>query len=85
LSALPEDLRQPLVASMDKICLRYTHFIADGIADGSLRPIDQMIAAHLIAGVINASTELKRWVASADPQNAAGLFARPLLLGLFVE
>jgi AcrR family transcriptional regulator len=85
LSALPEDLRRPLVAAMDKICLRYTHFIADGIADGSLRPIDQMIAAHLIAGVINAASELKRWVSSADPQNAAGLFARPLFLGLFAE
>jgi AcrR family transcriptional regulator len=85
LSALPEDMRRPLVATMDKMCLRYTHFIADGIADGSLRAIDQMIAAHLIAGVINAASELKRWVSAANPQNAAGLFARPLFLGLFAE
>ncbi len=83
LSALPEDMRRPLVATMDKICLRYTHFIVDGIADGSLRPTDQVIAAHLIAGIIDAASELRRWVSSADPQNAAELFARPLFRGLF--
>src|SRR5262249_5607650 len=83
LSALPEDMRRPLVATRDKISLRYTHFIVDGLADGSLRPTDQMIAAHLINGIIDAASELKRWVSSADPQNAAGLFGRPFFLGLF--
>ena len=85
LSALPEDMRRPFIATRDKISLRYTHFIVDGIADGSLRPTDQMIEAHLITGIIDAAAELKRWVSSADPQNAAGLFVRPFFLGLFAE
>jgi AcrR family transcriptional regulator len=85
LSALPEDMRRGLVAAMDKLSLRYSHFIVDGIADGSLRPVDQMIASQLISGVIDAASELKRWVSSADPQNAAGLFVRPLFLGLVAE
>jgi AcrR family transcriptional regulator len=85
LSALPEDMRRALVATMDKLSLRYSHFVVDGIADGSLRPVDQMIASQLISGVIDAASELKRWVSSADPQNAAELFVRPLFFGLFAE
>lgn len=85
LSALPEDMRRGLVATMDKLSLRYTRFIVDGIADGSLRPVDQTIASQLISGVIDAASELKRWVSSADTQNAAGLFVRPLFLGLFAS
>jgi AcrR family transcriptional regulator len=85
LSALPEDMRRGLVATMDKLSLRYAHFIVDGIADGSLRPVDQRVAAHMISGVIDAASELTRWVASADPDNAAALFVRPLFLGLFAD
>ena len=85
LSALPEDMRRGLVATMDKLSLRYAHFIVDGIADGSLRAVDQGVAAHVISGVIDAASELTRWVASADPDNAAALFVRPLFRGLFAD
>lgn len=85
LSALPEDMRRGLVATMDRLSLRYAHFMVDGAADGSLRPVDQTVAAHLVAGVIDAASELRRWVSSAGPDNAAALFVRPLFLGLFAD
>ncbi|MCL2429833.1 MAG: TetR family transcriptional regulator [Alphaproteobacteria bacterium] len=85
LSALPEEMRRGLVATMDRLSLRYAHFLVDGCADGSLRPVDQTVAAHLISGVIDAASELRRWVSSAGPDNAAALFVRPLFLGLFAH
>jgi AcrR family transcriptional regulator len=85
LSALPEIIRHELVATMNRLSLRYANFIVDGIADGSLRPIDQVIAAHLVNGVVDAAAELQRWVPTADSHNSADLFARPLFLGLFAD
>ncbi|MGP0057766.1 MAG: TetR/AcrR family transcriptional regulator [Beijerinckiaceae bacterium] len=85
LSALPESIRHELVATMNRLSLRYTHFIVDGIADGSLRPVDQVITAHLVNSMVDAAAELQRWVPSADSGDAATLFARPLFLGLFAD
>ncbi len=85
LSALPETIRHELVATMNRLSLRYTHFIVDGIADGSLRPVDQIIAAHLVNGMVDAAAELQRWVPSVAPSDAVALFARPLFLGLFAD
>jgi AcrR family transcriptional regulator len=85
LSALPEGIRHELVATMNRLSLRYTNFIIDGIADGSLRPVDQVIAAHLVSSVVDAAAELQRWVPTADSHNGAALFARPLFLGLFAD
>ena len=50
--------------------------------DGSIRPLDQSIAALQINGMINAAVELRRWVRDASADNAADLFVRPLLMGI---
>lgn len=85
MSALPEAIRQELVATMTRLSLRYMYFIVDGMVDGSLRPVDQVIAAQLVSSAVDGAAELQRWVPSADAANAADLFARPLFLGLFAE
>ena len=85
LSALPEAMRHELVATMSRLSFRYTHFIVDGIQDGSLRAVDQVIAAQLVSGMVDAAAELQRWVPSADANGAADLFARPLFFGLFAD
>jgi AcrR family transcriptional regulator len=85
LSALPEAIRHELVGTMNRLSFRYAHFIVDGIADGSLRPVDQFIAAHLVGSMVDAAAELQRWVPSAASAGAAFLFARPLFLGLVAD
>jgi AcrR family transcriptional regulator len=85
LSALPEAMRHGLVTTMSRLSFRYTHFIVDGIKDGSLRPVDQVIAAQLVSSTVDAAAELQRWVPSADAQSAPDLFARPLFFGLFAD
>ena len=85
LSALPEAIRHELAATMNRLSFRYTHFIVDGIIDGSLRPVDQVIAAQLVGSTVDAAAELQRWVPSANSEGAAALFARPLFLGLLAD
>jgi AcrR family transcriptional regulator len=85
LSALPESMRPALMQTMRRLSERYGHFIVDGLADGSLRAVDQRVAAQLVSDVVNAAAELGRWAPSASEASAPWLFARPLFLGLFAD
>jgi hypothetical protein len=50
--------------------------------DGSIRPLDQPLAAQLVSSMINASVVLARWVPDITAENAVELFVKPLFLGL---
>ncbi|MBC7378587.1 MAG: TetR/AcrR family transcriptional regulator, partial [Burkholderiaceae bacterium] len=50
--------------------------------DGSIRPLDQSVAAFQVSGMINASIVLDRWVPDIAAENAVELFVRPLFLGI---
>ena len=74
----PPDLR----AQPGRISDRFASLISDGIADGSLRPVDVNVAAQMITGMINAAVELHYWTPSVDVKNAASLYVRPFFEGL---
>lgn len=57
--------------------------MADGIADGSIRAVDPMVAAQLVNGMINAAADLKRFAPGVTEANASDLFARPLFMGIW--
>jgi AcrR family transcriptional regulator len=82
-SALPENMRGPTQRTMDQITRRFGGFIADGMLDGSIRPVDAPIAANLVGTMLNAAAEIERWVPDVTLDLAAGTYARPLFLGLF--
>ena len=46
-------------------------FLREGMKDGSVRPVDPMIAQNLIAGAVNASMELNLWRKVDDIDAAA--------------
>ena len=83
LSAMPEAMRPKLLRDFDRLSQRTAGIIVDGIADGSIRPVDPMIAAQLITGMINAAAELRHWVHDAGEENVVELFVRPCLVGVF--
>ena len=83
LSATAEDLRSGLLTVFSQISEKTAGLISDGIADGSIRPVDATIAAELVTGMINAAVELARWSPAGTVENVAELFAKPLLLGVF--
>ncbi len=80
--ALPDGLRAEVPARLRRLWERLAFPIGDGIADGSIRPVDPTIAAQVVSSAIDAACDLRRWCPTAGPDNAADLFVRPLVLGI---
>lgn len=81
--ALPLDLRQEMADQYARISERFAAMISDGIAEGSIRPVDPLIAAHMLSSMLNAAASLRSWAPGMEAGEAADLFARPLLMGVF--
>ncbi|MGR3781457.1 MAG: TetR/AcrR family transcriptional regulator [Albimonas sp.] len=87
LHALPIDLRVRALRGTDRMARRYAGMIADGIADGSIRPVDPMIASQCLAVMINGAWDVHAW-AQALPMSRAeaiALYASVLAFGMFPQ
>jgi AcrR family transcriptional regulator len=82
-SALPEGLRGPTKRTIDRLAQRFSSFVVDGMVDGSIRPLDPFVAAHVVDSAINAAVELERWISGVTRETAADIYARPLFIGVF--
>ena len=83
LAALPEEIRRQMVQHSDKVSDRFASMISDGIAEGSVRPVDPFLAAQMLNAMVNACAELSFWVPDVSQKAAPAVFARPLLMGVF--
>lgn len=82
MGALPPEIRTAVARRYNRITERFAAMITDGVADGSIRPVDPMIAAQMLTGMLNAAASLATWAPGVTRQEAAGLLARPLLMGV---
>jgi AcrR family transcriptional regulator len=82
LSALPEAIRYAMVERANRLSERFAAMISDGVAEGSLRAVDPMIAAQMLNATLNAAADLRRGPASVTQAEVAELYARPMLMGL---
>jgi AcrR family transcriptional regulator len=85
MTALPAELRQETVERYNRVSDRFAGMISDGIAEGSVRPVDPLVAAHMLSSMLNAAASLGAWSPGIAPDEAAAQFARPLLLGVFTR
>jgi len=85
MTALPAELRQETVERYNRVSDRFAGMISDGIAEGSVRPVDPLVAAHMLSSMLNAAASLEAWSPGIAPDEAAAQFARPLLLGVFTR
>ena len=83
LTALPEQMRRVMVEHANRVSDRFASMISDGIAEGSLRPVDPFIASQMLNATLNACAELGYLVPDVRPKAAASVFVRPLLMGVF--
>ena len=83
LTALPEQMRKVMVDHANRVSDRFASMISDGIAEGSIRPVDPFIAAQMLNATLNACAELGYLVPDVRPKAAASVFVRPLLMGIF--
>jgi AcrR family transcriptional regulator len=83
LTALPEQMRKVMMEHANRVSDRFASMISDGIAEGSIRPVDPFIAAQMLNATLNACAELGYLVPDVRPKAAASVFVRPLLMGIF--
>lgn len=84
LQALPQDVRDNVVARSDRVALHFAGTIIDGISEGTIRPVDPIIASQTIMASLNAAFELHNWAAAVgDRERAVLLYASTLAYGLF--
>jgi AcrR family transcriptional regulator len=83
LSVVPEPIRLQMVQQSNRVSDRFASMISDGIAEGSIRPVDPFIAAQMLNATLNAASELGFWVPGVKQKAAPAVFARPVLMGFF--
>jgi AcrR family transcriptional regulator len=80
LSALPLVLRQGVIMKLERIAHCFAGMISDGIADGSIRAVDPMIAAEIVMTTINTSSGLQIWLPS--DADVFSFYVKPAFVGL---
>lgn len=86
LQALPAGERGSVVVRSNRLANRFAGMISDGIADGSVRAVDPMVASQLIMPALNGAYEARAWAArQPDEETAVRLYAWTLAAGVFAD
>ncbi|KQM98154.1 TetR/AcrR family transcriptional regulator [Sphingomonas sp. Leaf25] len=83
LSGLPLGVRQAMVDRSNRIARRFAGTISDGIAEGSVRAVDPLIAAQALMALQNAAFDMRNWAATMERDRAVRLYASTVMTGLF--
>ena len=82
LAALPQTIRGEMIGNSGRLSDRFAAMIADGVAEGSLRPVDPFIAAQMLNATLNAAADLPMLLHGVEPRLAVDFYARPFFTGL---
>lgn len=82
LTTVPQSIRPALMAKFDRLSRRFASILSDGIADGSIRPVDVNVGAQMMTAMINAAAELHFFAPGLTPEAATDHYVRPLFQGL---
>lgn len=80
LPSLPRDLQAEIRELSYRTGRTFSSMVSDGIAEGSIRPVDSTIAAHMLAAGINAAADVSNWP-EVEGADVAVDYARALLCG----
>ncbi|MXO87053.1 TetR family transcriptional regulator [Altererythrobacter aurantiacus] len=83
LQALESGHREDVVTRSNRLARRFAGMLIDGIADGSVRPIDPLIASQVMMSTLNGAYDARRWAQRFDdPATAIEAYAQSLSGGL---
>jgi len=85
LSALPELIRNNMAECANRVSGRFAGMMSDGIAEGSIRAVDPFIAAQMLNATLNASSAIATMLPGVEQGEAADLYAKPILTGIFTR
>jgi AcrR family transcriptional regulator len=85
LTSVPAGIHDYLMREFDRVSGRFSLVLTNGIADGSLRPVNAAIAAQMITAMINATPDLPLWAPGVTAENIARVYAKPLFEGVLAH
>ncbi len=71
LQALDSEHRNDVVMRSNRLARRFAGFLIDGIVDGSVKPVDPLVASQIIMSTLNGAYEARRWAARFDERPVA--------------
>jgi len=83
LSGLPPHDREVMIDRSNRLARRFAGMISDGIADGSVRAIDPLVASQALMALQNAAFDMRKWASTMTRDRAVALYASTLMFGLF--
>lgn len=81
--SLPGPLRTLVFEESTRLARRYAGMMMDGIAEGTVRPVDALIAAQMILSMVNSAYDARGWAKRLAPEDAKTLYASTIISGLF--
>lgn len=85
LLSLPPVMRGEVMAQWRRVQIHLSSLISDGVAEGDVRPVDPVLAAHAIIAAVNGADEINRFVPENLTFDAVNICARPILFGLLYD
>lgn len=85
MAAVPHAMRRQMLGRFQQTAHSFAGIISDGIADGSIRPVDPLLAAHAMMVTFNASLPLEPRKRPVVTTGVMEEYLRPALLGYFVR
>ncbi|WP_324826699.1 TetR/AcrR family transcriptional regulator [Qipengyuania zhejiangensis] len=83
LQALDADHKINVVTRSNRLARRFAGMLIDGISDGSVRPIDPLVAGQVIMSTVNSAYEARLWAARFErPEQAIGTYLSALSDGM---
>ena len=83
LSGLPPRVRNAKVDRSNRIARRYAGMLSDGIAEGSIRAIDPLVASQTMMALQNAAFDMRKWASTMPRDKAIAFYASTIIFGLF--
>ncbi len=83
LSGLPPRERSTMIDRSNRIARRYAGTLSDGIAEGSIRAIDPLVASQALMALQNAAFDMRKWASTMPREKAVAFYASTLAFGLF--
>jgi AcrR family transcriptional regulator len=83
LSGLPPQVRSTMIDRSNRIARRFAGMLSDGIAQGSIRAIDPLVASQTLMALQNAAFDMRKWASTMPRDRAVAYYASTLAFGLF--
>jgi len=83
LSGLPPEAQTTMIDRSNRIARRFAGMLSDGIAEGSIRPIDPLVASQALMALQNAAFDMRNWASTMPRPKAVAFYASTLMFGLF--